>query len=741
MHETMQPDVFYIGGQGCRIRTDERSMRVNRRKRIVLVIGALLLAGLSAVDARAQSWESVDGPFGGTFIDVISHNDSLVAAPYYRSFLLFGNAEGTRWRRVDMPSAAAEAFCLHSPGGGRLLAGSFGRVYRTDDEGAHWSDYTIPDLLGEIVTEITGEGDTLYACGGGQLLRSIDRGARWSVLEQAPETGDVLKHGGQLWVGGPAGLFVSMDGGMQWQRQADRTDTIRSIEWVDGILFAALSPFGNSWNAPLLRSSDDGAQWTTCQLPMTVLSSIVAHKGQLYAGVNDPGAQHVLYRSTDRGEHWEAIQERRTPFPRSVWHLHSARQGLLASLGGIGLWRLEDDAESWRYASYGHFPVGVAKLAFHPDGTIFAYSMKERFVAMRGGEGMPWELILYPGNGRPGDMLLLGDTLFLGGTGELLVSTDRGAQWDSRPIPMPGATIQALHYSEADRRLFAGAADRQLLQSDDGGRTWERAAGAGSDTGGARQWFDIANRDAHYNDIVALSSIDSYAYSRSTGQWDAVTMWPVGLPYDVTEHGLPVYYASERGLLAQAWGVSHIETLLQQPCYAVARSDGSAFATASRDSGIVLLMSIDDVPGRRLVDGLPSTGYAPPTVCRIALAWRDHTLYFGNCGLPGLWRITLPSITGTGEVQAVPQSFGMSAPYPNPAHTQLRVQLTLPAEARVRLQLTDQLGRVLREALDSRLSAGAHDIGIDVQSLSAGTYYCVCSMQRTRVVRPVVILR
>ena len=83
----------------------------------------------------------------------------------------------------------------------------------------------------------------------------------------------------------------------------------------------------------------------------------------------------------------------------------------------------------------------------------------------------------------------------------------------------------------------------------------------------------------------------------------------------------------------------------------------------------------------------------------------------------------------------------MSAPYPNPAHTQLRVQLTLPAEARVRLQLTDQLGRVLREALDSRLSAGAHDIGIDVQSLSAGTYYCVCSMQRTRVVRPVVILR
>lgn len=688
---------------------------------------------LLSVPLSAQQWEDVGGPYGGTYVDIITHHDSLVAAPHYRSFLLFGDATGSRWRRVDMPSPAAEAFCLLSPGGGRLLAGSFGRVYRSDDEGNSWSESAIPDLLGEIVTGMTGEGDTIFACGGAKLLRSTDRGVRWTVLSGAPATTTVLHHEGILWAGGAEGLYRSTDAGDRWEDALTQQDTVHALWLVDRMLFAAIAESSAHWNAPLLRSINGGATWTESMLWAPV-SAMTSYQGTLFAGVKDAARLSTMYRSTDGGERWQPWQYMGTPFPRDVWQLHAApggSNGLLASLGGIGIWRFDDVNRDWRFATDGYFPVGVAKVAFHDEGLLFAYSMKERFIALKSTGSPSWQCILYPGNGRPGDMMLRGDTLILGADGALLISTDRGARWEVRDIAALDATVQAMHISADNRRWLLGPAEHELLISHHAGTNWGRLI----DTGTPKQWFALAEGPGTSASVVTLST-DGVTFFDD--QWSGQDVPALGTAYDIARNDHSLLFTGESGLLRWNADTRDVDTLHGHPAYAIAQSAGTAFAVAARDSGVVLHRSVDDMPGERLRAGLPATGYAPPTVCRIALAWQDSTLYFGNCGLPGLWRITLPQIiTSAPSLPSIPAGITLDAPYPNPASRHAQLRLHVPEHMPLRVTLVDPLGRECRLLHEGEIPAGTQRIPVDLRGLAPGLYFCVCLSPRGVETRPI----
>ncbi|MDT8323467.1 MAG: hypothetical protein RRA94_05100 [Bacteroidota bacterium] len=698
--------------------------------RFLFVFWLLLTAPLSA-----QKWEDVGGPYGGTYVDIITHNDSLVAAPYYRSFLLFGNALGSQWRRVDMPSPAAEAFSLLSPGGGRLLAGSFGRVYRSDDEGATWSESAIPDLLGEIVNAMTGSGDTIFACGGEKVLRSTDRGVRWTVLDDAPAANSVLYHAGTLWAGGAEGLYRSEDYGGSWEAALSKQDTVYAIWQVDHMLFATITGNSVQWNSPLLRSINGGAQWKESPLWAPV-STIVSYRGDLYAGVKDAARLATMYRSSDGGESWQPWQHAGVPFPRDVWQLHAApngRNGLLASLGGIGIWRYDDVNRDWRFTTHGHFPVGVAKVAFH-EGVLFAYSMKERFIAVKNPGSPGWQIVLYPGNGRPGDMFLRGDTLLLGGDGALLLSTDLGTRWQVYDIPGLDATVQAMHVSADHRQWLLAPAEHELLLSQSNGQSWGRLI----DTGTPKQWFALAEGPNSHTSIFTLSTDGASVYD---AQWNRQDIPALGTAYDMAQNGGAMLFAGESGLLRWDAADGVIDTLNRQSTYSIAQSAGTAFAVATRDSGVVLHRSVDDEPGQRLCDGLPATGYAPPTVCRIALAWEDSTLYFGNCGLPGLWRIALPSITMSAQPPSpFPAGITLGTPYPNPARVTTQLHVDIPSRMPVRVTLVDHLGRVRRVVQDGAVPAGVRLLSTELSGLPAGQYYWVCTFPGGMLSRPLTVL-
>jgi hypothetical protein len=127
-----------------------------------------------------------------------------------------------------------------------------------------------------------------------------------------------------------------------------------------------------------------------------------------------------------------------------------------------------------------------------------------------------------------------------------------------------------------------------------------------------------------------------------------------------------------------------------------------------------------------LREGLPEVGFAPPTVCRIALDSHDGRLFFGNCGLPGLWSLDLSAIpVSVKEAPAVPDEMSLSAAYPNPTHNTSTVDLKLAGKDYVEITLVDRLGRQLRKLHHGMMGPGQYTVSIDIQGLSPGLYFCV----------------
>jgi|GEM_PF-1271656 len=702
--------------------------------RIPVSVSILILVFTFPSVAQQGFWQNEYGPYGGTFISIIAHGDSLVAAPYYRPFLLIGAKDGEQWREIAMPSPAAEAFSLLSPGGGRLLAGSFGRIYRTDDNGAHWQESYITHLQGAIVSGLSGSGDTLYACGGGIILRSVTRGTNWSTLANAPAAESVLALSDHLFAGGPAGVARSTDGGTTWANDPTVPDSVTALFSSDGMLFAAVHRSESDSAAPaLFRSSDAGDTWTATDLASARVVTIAAHGGILYAGDDNPAAGAHFHQSSDSGRSWSMRHESLPPFPRTINVLASAADGLLAGLGGTGIWKLEDNAESWRSVSDGHFPVGVAKLAFD-DVRIYAYSMKENFIAVRGHGMQRWERLPYstydgtrPGE-RPGDMLLHEGTLYLGRTGAVMRSTSMGADWITAPLPAPGQRVQALH--AAGDRIIVGIAERGAMYSDDGGDTWRETLESGP-----AWWFDFAGDG---KDVYAATS-EGVLQSTDRGEtWSTLengSAYAVALPDATT-----LLTASEDGVRRYRVDTREWRTLRSGAAYVLhVLPSGKGFFAATGDSGAVYFADAESALPLPVNDGLPQVGFAPPTVCRIALASHNGRLYFGNCGLPGLWSLDLATVVSAERPFTLPEYPCITDVSPHPLHRHGTVRIRLPQAARMRLSLVDMLGQTVHVLGEGSMAGGAYRLPLRRSRLPGGLYFLVLQAGGAVDTRAIVI--
>ena len=83
---------------------------------------------------------------------------------------------------------------------------------------------------------------------------------------------------------------------------------------------------------------------------------------------------------------------------------------------------------------------------------------------------------------------------------------------------------------------------------------------------------------------------------------------------------------------------------------------------------------------------------------------------------------------------------------PNPLSASTTVRFSLPAAERVALRLFSADGRLLRTLAAGEMAAGSHALawdrtGADGLTLPAGVYYCRLEGERTRLSRPVIVIR
>jgi hypothetical protein len=75
------------------------------------------------------------------------------------------------------------------------------------------------------------------------------------------------------------------------------------------------------------------------------------------------------------------------------------------------------------------------------------------------------------------------------------------------------------------------------------------------------------------------------------------------------------------------------------------------------------------------------------------------------------------------HAEGVPSEFSLQQNFPNPFNPLTTIRYGLPEQSRVRLVVSDILGRVVSELVNENLPAGQYSVQLDAATLSSGVYF------------------
>lgn len=398
------------------------------------------------------------------------------------------------WRAVGPASIGGRMTCavVHPEAAERLWAGAAGGgVWHSEDAGKTWQTvwHGDPTLnIGALAIDPQA-ADVIY-CGTGEanlsadshpgvgLFRSLNAGQSWQLLAVADTVGlprrigalavdpfdrnHLLAGGVTHSDGGPAGLFVSTDGGVTWARvpligaSPFRCHDVRFHRSDQGVIFVTISALGIQNG--IWRSGDGGASWQHLgaglpppdQIARTSLALAPSDQDVIYAQMATPGRPSKvlgLFRSADAGDTWESIggqhfdTERQMSYGNAIVVHPTDPDHVLC--GGVDLHRTTNAGQTWTRVTRWNARRGASDYA-HADHHALV---------------MP--------EARPGWVYDLND-------GGVDFSNDGGATWENRSNGLATNMFYDLAVSPANGEVIAGGAqDNGTVITPDGAPdTW-----------------------------------------------------------------------------------------------------------------------------------------------------------------------------------------------------------------------------------------------------------------------------
>jgi photosystem II stability/assembly factor-like uncharacterized protein len=386
-----------------------------------------------------------------------------------------------------------------------------------------------PQPTGNTIYDIRFvDGQTGWAVGqAGQILKTVDAGASWSA--QVSDVTTVLSNvrfasSTVGWAVGNSGVVVrTEDGGLTWTRQAGSTnadfgsatlevlDEQRAIvspgyygsarytldggqSWLDASLRPdQVTADGTLWlneGSSLFKAADLGAQPSVVSLSEVAAGRYVRQfsmgdEAHGLAALDDYTGVPHLRRTVDGGDTWTAVPA--TGLPQVPDYLKQFGPSVAWALAGGQLFRSTDAGQSWRPVSvpsdvdrYGLYQVtayDAKTLGFIHDGgyyvTVDGGASWAMFrVDSERGSFVPIQLRA----SLAGWWLSYGDRVYR--------SVDGGAHWTQSlggAQEESSALLSAVWFFDSRRGLAAGR-DGWLMQTEDGGKHWERKTLTGEHT-------------------------------------------------------------------------------------------------------------------------------------------------------------------------------------------------------------------------------------------------------------------
>jgi len=107
-----------------------------------------------------------------------------------------------------------------------------------------------------------------------------------------------------------------------------------------------------------------------------------------------------------------------------------------------------------------------------------------------------------------------------------------------------------------------------------------------------------------------------------------------------------------------------------------------------------------------------------------------------------IWEITFPGLgTSTEDQDEIVQDFSLEQNYPNPFNPSTNIRYQLPVSSDVSLKVYDMLGREVETLVNSRQSAGTHQVEFDASKLASGVYLYRLRAGSVSLTRQMVLMK
>jgi photosystem II stability/assembly factor-like uncharacterized protein len=288
------------------------------------------------------------------------------------------------------------------------LAGSNGKIVRSEDGGRNWQLQAIPTKV-NFQDIAAWDAQHAVAVGNqGVVATTADAGRNWKLAE-APKssvanklTRVVALAQGQAWAVGEMGaLLHSGDFGNTWQRKRAEEDVgWNDVAFADANTGWVVGEFGR-----ILRTRDGGATWLAVEAP--VKSSLMGVAFRDASNGVAVGLEGVVLATGDAGVTWQAVKSGTAEHLFTVaW---DARKSAWIAGGNQGVWVSGSaDAASWqagrlaqRDLSWHTKAVVAADKVYFTGANVGAWDGKS-WQVVTGGARLPVAEENLPGLGRRG---------------------------------------------------------------------------------------------------------------------------------------------------------------------------------------------------------------------------------------------------------------------------------------------------------------------------------------------------
>lgn len=262
-----------------------------------------------------------------------------------------------------------------------------------------------------------------------------------------------LKHGSTLFASSPYyGIYSSTDNGANF---AEITNNIADFAGVGALLTDGTNLYAIGHDT--YKSTDGGVNWTSVgDISTYNVNDAIYHDGAIYIASNAD-----VWKSVDGGVTY--VAKGTTEFVNgNVLDIMVHNNNLYVTTSASGVYKSTDAGETWT-AIDGNLPDGTQTNRIEAIGNTLYYAEYTVGVYKSTDDGATWTVVSAAPVSTT-SMLVVGSTLLLGRSGNVLYSTDGGATFTNTVLPISFPIVLRMYASGSF--LYAGTNNSGAYRTD-----------------------------------------------------------------------------------------------------------------------------------------------------------------------------------------------------------------------------------------------------------------------------------